>query len=184
MLLRILPLLAYLNVITCAGEAARIFGGQQRVEPGEFPYNALIHIRMPLGVEVVSSCGSIVASKWILVSAHSVFNYISNPSLFEVIAGKYNLLEWSSTEQSRQVRQVIRHPNYDHTVKGVNDLGLLLLAAALNFNAYVQPVVLEANPQYPQGAVGVVTGYGMIGSAGPAASHLTVSLELVCVIEA
>lgn len=173
MLLQILTVLSYFGAISCS-QSVRIFGGQQRVEPGELPYNALIRIRKPLSVEIKSSCGSIVASKWILVAAHSVFNDLSNPRLFEVIAGKYSLVESDRTEQVRQVRTVIRHPSYDHSVKGLHDIALLLLTTALNFDEFVQPVVLEANPEYPLGAVGVVTGYGVIGSSGTAASYLTV----------
>lgn len=108
------------------------------------------------------------------MAAHSVFNDLSNPRLFEVIAGKYSLVESDRTEQVRQVRTVIRHPSYDHSVKGLHDIALLLLTTALNFDEFVQPVVLEANPEYPLGAVGVVTGYGVIGSSGTAASYLTV----------
>ncbi|XP_062559234.1 coagulation factor IX-like [Armigeres subalbatus] len=172
MFLKTVILLICTTSIKCA-QNARIFGGQQRVEPGEFPYNALINIRVLLSTQMKTSCGSILAPKWILVAAHSVYDDIASPNLFEVIAGRYDLLQWTGTEQVRRVQTVIRHPEYNHAVKGFHDIALLLLTTSLSYNEYVQPVSLVSNLEYPLGAVGMVTGYGVIQPSGTTASYLS-----------
>ncbi|XP_065090180.1 coagulation factor IX-like [Ochlerotatus camptorhynchus] len=163
--------LTCLTAISCSKQA-RIFGGQQKVEPGEFPNNALIHIRQPLQTTLKSFCGSILSEKLILVAAHSTYSDLAHPERFEVIAGKYDLLQWSSTEQVRKVRIVIKHPDYDHFVKGMHDVAVLVLTRSLDFNVFIQPVALMDSLDYPTG-VGMVTGYGVIEPSGTKASYLT-----------
>lgn len=69
--------------------------------------------------------GSIISSSWILTAAHCVYDYVRSPII--VYAG--STTRWRGS-QTRQVEQIIIHPDYQPT-SYANDIALLRLASPL-----------------------------------------------------
>ncbi|XP_055605850.1 coagulation factor IX-like [Uranotaenia lowii] len=158
--------------LSWVGLVAGIFGGIQ-VQPGELPYNALISIRDTADRNVIYHSGSILNDRWILTAAHAVFADRNRLVAFGVTVGKYDMLQADQTEQTRGVKVVICHPEYNDAIVGMHDLALLRLLAPVSLNDFVKPVALERSTEYPSVWVGTVSGYGMVLSSGNSASFLS-----------
>ncbi|XP_058819339.1 coagulation factor IX-like [Topomyia yanbarensis] len=158
MFLRSIIIFAALWGMSSSAPNSRIFGGQ-RVEPGELPYTVLIRLTRQHDLGERLFCGTILTRQWILTAAHPVQNDVYRPDAFEVMAGKYDLWSTEYNEQSRSVREVIRHPKHTSLVIGLHDVALLMLATPLEFTEAVQPIAVDISTEYPDG-VGTVTGYG------------------------
>ncbi|XP_058455753.1 coagulation factor IX-like [Malaya genurostris] len=148
----------------------RIFGGQ-RVEPGELPHTVLIRLNRQADQGERLFCGTILTERWILTAAHPLQNDVHRPEAFEVIAGKHDLQSRDLKEQSRSVREVIKHPEHTSFVLGLHDVALLVLAEPLEFTDSAQPIAVDISADYPNG-VGTVTGYGTLLQNGKQTNFL------------
>ncbi|KAG8307133.1 serine-type endopeptidase activity protein [Homalodisca vitripennis] len=104
------------------------------------------------------TCGAaILSEEWILTAAHCVYD--RDESEFSVLTGTNDLLDPNGTET--YVSQVIIHENYKSTVNQVDDIALLKLTVALEFDNLTQPVTLShPNGDPPTNSAVVVMGWG------------------------
>lgn len=102
--------------------------------------------------------GSIIKSNRILTAAHCVDN-IRQPSQLSVRAGSTN---HKNGGQIVVVEKIIIHPQYDKK-KVNNDIAILVLKGSLKLGATVVLMRLpNQGEQVPDGAKGIVTGWGAI----------------------
>ncbi|XP_051987444.1 polyserase-2-like [Xyrauchen texanus] len=149
-----------LNVCGRAPLNTRIVGGQD-APSGAWPWQVSLH-----NTNGHFCGGSLINREWILTAAHC-FPGNSDPSRFTVYLGRQSQEQPNSNEVSRNISQVIPHPQYDELSYN-NDMALLHLSSPVNFTAYIKPVCLAADGSiFNNGSDMWVTGWGHIHSSVP-----------------
>lgn len=140
----------------------RIVGGEV-AKDGEFPWQ--VSLRALGGAGATHFCGGSVLDKdWVLTAAHCCAGQI--PLTMHVVAGGIELLTFEEEEQTRNVREIIMHPNYDSNTIS-NDICLLHLSESLVWNDWVQPLGLpEQGQETDAGTMCTVTGWGTTNENG------------------
>uniref|UniRef100_A0A1B6MTN6 Peptidase S1 domain-containing protein n=1 Tax=Graphocephala atropunctata TaxID=36148 RepID=A0A1B6MTN6_9HEMI len=120
---------------------------------GEFPFMCALYYKG------FFTCGAtILSEEWILTAAHCVYN--RDESEFSVLTGTNDLMDPNGTET--YVSQVIIHEQYQNTIDQVDDIALLKLTVALEFDSLTQPVTLsQPNGDPPANSAVVVMGWGV-----------------------
>jgi len=138
----------------------RIIGGET-AEDGEFPWQVSIRYSGSLGITHFCG-GSIIDKDWILTSAWCCDYSNELPFITHVVAGGIELLTFEEEEQTRNVRQIIRHPNYNFTNNmAKDDICLLHLSESLVWTDWVKPLALpEQSQEIDVGTVCTLTGWG------------------------
>ncbi|KAM3821622.1 serine protease 27-like [Vipera latastei] len=140
--------------------SARIVGGTE-AEVGSWPWQASIQI-----LDLHQCGGTLIASRWVLTAAHC-FSSISDPSLFAVLLGSYNLSYPGPESVLVNVKQIITHANYTGLSKG-NDIALMELESSVNFTQLIQPACLPGlSIVFPPRLGCWVAGWGNIKSQVP-----------------
>merc|ERR1712033_78505 len=120
----------------------RIVGGEVAAD-GEFPWQ--VSLRTVGGLGATHFCGgSIIDKDWVLTAAHCCAGQL--PLTMHVVAGGIELLTFEEEEQTRNVREIIMHPNYDSNTIS-NDICLLHLSESVVWNDWVQPLGLPEQGQ-------------------------------------
>ncbi|XP_025029175.1 serine protease 27-like [Python bivittatus] len=140
--------------------SARIVGGFE-AEVGSWPWQASIQI---LGSHQCG--GTLIASSWVLTAAHC-FSSCSDPSLFVILLGAYNLSYPGPESILVNVKQIIVHSNYSGFTKG-NDIALMELKSPVNFTQHIQPACFPGpSIVFPPRLGCWVAGWGNIESEVP-----------------
>ena len=86
--------------------------------------------------------------------------------MWKISLGRQNLEGENPNEVSRDVAQIILHPNYDSDSSD-NDIALLKLSSPVSFTDYIRPVCLAASGSvFNNGTDSWVTGWGRIQEGG------------------
>ena len=86
--------------------------------------------------------------------------------MWKISLGRQSLEGDNPNEVSRDVAQIILHPNYDSDSTD-NDIALLKLSSPVSFTDYVRPVCLAAGDSvFNNGTGSWVTGWGKIQEGG------------------
>ena len=157
-----------------------IVGGQP-ADPGEYPWQALLHFDGQL------MCGgSLIAPRWVLTAAHCVTSTTISPGIltylpvsdFQVTLGEHNRLVQEGSEQVRTVIQVVVHPSYfgSGPYGKDNDIALLKLEKPATINSRVHTIGLLESPVdnalVADNAPVTVTGWGDTTEGGALATVL------------
>ncbi|XP_037952058.1 chymotrypsin-2-like [Teleopsis dalmanni] len=120
------------------------------------------------------SCGSsIISSRYILTAAHCVVGKTAAS-----ISIQYSVTDINKSGPNiASVKRIIVHSGYNPAANYAHDIALLELYGELSFNyRTLAPVTLpEAGfeiPQVPEGAPGVLTGWGLNATGGVVQNHL------------
>jgi len=135
----------------------RIVGGEETV-PNEFPWQISMQY---FGSHICG--GSIANANTVITAAHCC--EIASANAFSVLAGKHNLRVQESTQQLRQVSQVIMHPGYPGQTGFSNDICVLKLSSNLELNAAVAAVAI-APAGHTANGLATVTGWGTTREGG------------------
>ncbi|XP_066274542.1 trypsin-like [Branchiostoma lanceolatum] len=152
--MRFFVFLALVSYAAAQGYEDRIVGGSEAT-PGAFPW------QVSLQQNGYHFCGgTLLNSQWVLSAAHCQMS----ASSMTVVAGDHDLSRNEGTEQSRQVQQVIPHPNYnDNTLN--NDIMLIKLSSPVTLNSRVSPASLPSS-MVADGTMVTVTGWGNTRASG------------------
>lgn len=147
----------------------RIVGGQN-AELGEWPWQVSLHFLTQGHV-----CGaSIISNKWLLSASHCfVTNNPANlvPSSWQTYSGMRDQFKFDNV-QSRKVKTIITHPNYNQMTSDY-DIALLELTEPLEFTNTIQPICLpDSTHIFPAGMSCWVTGWGALREGGLGAQIL------------
>merc|ERR1711931_613067 len=136
----------------------RIVGGEE-AQDGEFPFQVSLRTIGALGSTHFCG-GSIISDQWIMTASHCCAGQI--PATMHVVAGGIKLNNFEGEEENRNVKHIIKNPNYDSS-RYENDICLLQLTDALEFSEFIQPINLpESMQQTAEGTMITVTGWGTL----------------------
>jgi len=110
----------------------RVVGGEAAI-PNEFPYVLSLQY---FGSHICMA--SIIRADAVLTAAHCA--EVGPPNSLTVKAGKHNIREIESTEQTRDIISVAIHEGYPGATGFSNDIAVLRTASPFVFNAAVAPV--------------------------------------------
>lgn len=122
----------------------RVVGGQNAAR-----HSAPWIVTLQWGINSPSQhCGgSILTPSWVLTAAHCLGGF-TNFGQFFLIAGRHNLAAVeTATEQRRNINRArtFSHPDYTTGLRvGPFDIGMIHVAPAFTFNAYVRAIALPA----------------------------------------
>jgi len=138
----------------------KIIGGEV-AKDGEFPWQVSIRYSGSLGITHFCG-GSIIDKDWILTTAWCCENSNELPFITHVVAGGIELLTFEEEEQTRNVNQIIIHPDYNYMNDPVkNDICLIHLTESLVWTDWVQPLELpEQGQEVDAGTLCTLTGWG------------------------
>ena len=68
--------------------------------------------------------GAVIDRDWVMTAASCCINMI--PATLHIVAGGIELINWEHEEQTRNLRRIISHPEFERYTK-VNDICLLQL---------------------------------------------------------
>lgn len=123
----------------------RIVGGRLS-SPGRWPWLAALRSQLT-GAHTCS--GALIPGGWVVTAAHC-FKFVSNPRLWRVRLGEYDLLSEESGERNLNIHRIVLHPNYSSMAsnssslqhKYLHDIALVQLTAVPSN----QPICLPADP--------------------------------------
>lgn len=99
-----------------------------------------------IGVDMCG--GTIVDKNWIVTAAHCFDSiYMRDPRNWTIAIGKYHKYCTDTTERQLQVEKILMHPDYVKRTNE-NDIALLKLSQAIDYNCRVRPICLPMGPQH------------------------------------
>lgn len=112
--------------------------------------------------------GSVIGPKKVLTAAHCIRSTLLK---FVYVRAGTTLVEEGGVLV--KVARMIEHDDYNVPVSLTNDIAILFLAEALEFNDQVQPVPLATQGhRVPAGSTALVTGWGALSSGGASPPNL------------
>ncbi|XP_055532527.1 collagenase-like [Wyeomyia smithii] len=160
-------LASFLMTITSADDETRVVNGKD-AELGQFPYQALVLIRLANGKGALCG-GSLLSAEWVLTAGHCV----QGAESFEVTLGAVELK--NNTNDSGRLTlsstEFIRHEDYQ-AGSATNDVAVIKLPSKVTFTDRIQPVKLPTGKDsYAQQHV-LVSGFGQQKDNGGVAQKL------------
>jgi trypsin len=135
----------------------RIVGGDEATK-GDFPF--IVDLKAFGG----HYCGgSIVNSEWILTAAHCA---TLGPLSYTVVAGDHDIGSNEGTEQTREVTQVILHPDYNDGTFD-NDAAMMKVSQPFDFSGqWVKPAIFAMGSEAIFEGNATVSGWGALTEGG------------------
>lgn len=137
----------------------RIVGGED-VAQGELPYQ--ISLRYFNSHICGGSLVVVENIQVIVTAAHCVTS--GTPRQYKVVAGDVSISDHSGLEQTRQVKAIYAHKNYN-SVTFANDIAILFITEPFQTNGDVQPIPLPPKGKRTKGDI-IVSGWGTTMSSG------------------
>ncbi|XP_074082023.1 transmembrane protease serine 12-like isoform X2 [Macrotis lagotis] len=153
-------------------QESRIIGGHM-VQSGSWPWIVSLQV-MIFADQFTHFCGgSLIKKKWIMTAAHCLENY-RNPQHWRAVVGVNDLFQSPQTSRKIQVDTIIIHPFF---IPGsyVNDIALVRLKKAVNYNKYIQPICLpffDFLPNLTRATRCFISGWGQTRRKGQYSSIL------------
>lgn len=146
-----------LNAYDLAGHRPRVVGGSNAV-----PHSAPWMVSIQWGATTAKHfCGaSIITASWVLTAAHCLGGITDN-GVYMLKAGRHNLANsepGAAQHRSINRKRAWRHSRFDIRT-GNYDIGIIHVAPAFVFDAYVQPIALPPADTIPKG-VATLHGWG------------------------
>ncbi|CAG7721359.1 unnamed protein product [Allacma fusca] len=157
------------------GITPKIVGGREATR-NAYPYQISLQARSGSGW--YHTCGgSVVGADKIVTAAHCIYG--QSAANLRVVAGDHDLFASEGTEQTANVRTLVRHPNYNTNTIDY-DFAVIRLSTSLTLNNYVKVIGLASSE--PTSGSCTNTGWGNTrgdGGVNNPARLQTISLPIV-----
>ena len=109
---------------------------------GQFPFHVAIFGRSR---QYYICSGSLISSKAVLTAAHCIVNTnneLRDKSNYKLLFGAVDLKNLQGTEAIRDVKKMIKHPDYESRGVMLEDIALIIIKGNLQFTDKVSPICL------------------------------------------
>ena len=134
------------------------------VAPGQYPFVVLIfHLLDPVEETWKLCTGSLIAPNWVLTAAHCLVDEdgnVAEPSDVAAFVGHDFEEILTDTASRRAASQVVTHPQYNHSVLGTNDIGLIQLTQPFPVEPVSILTSVEEAIYAPSGTTATAVGWG------------------------
>jgi len=136
----------------CDAREANIINGKNVDRPGKYPWQVSLQQR---GSRFHFCGGSIVAPRWIVTASHCLEKAQTGNT--QVTVGLHDQNRRYGTPRDYAPRRFILHRQYKFPL---NDIALIELSQAINYNQHTQPIALARNGEMGPQHHCVITGWG------------------------
>eukprot|EP00095_Tigriopus_kingsejongensis_P010416 snap_masked-scaffold203_size261420-processed-gene-1.2 protein:Tk10416 transcript:snap_masked-scaffold203_size261420-processed-gene-1.2-mRNA-1 annotation:"transmembrane protease serine 9-like" len=148
----------------CGIKGGRKIVGGQEATAHEWPWMVALTLSTPQGTFFCG--GSVINNRTVLTAAHCVDGVIQATAYFGCVARRQDCDQIRVVEQA----DILGHQSYGNLING-NDIALLKLPTAVQFNAKVRPVCLPTTRLQANQTLWV-TGWGKTATTGQLAMNL------------
>ncbi|KAI5712379.1 hypothetical protein M8J75_007832 [Diaphorina citri] len=126
-----------------------------------YPWIVAVYIKSGLGVQYHCTA-NLISSQHVILAGHCIQesrgSFIPAHQLI-LFFGKTVLSSWEDHVQTREISEVLVHPQFDH-FSYTSDLAILKFSSPIEFSARVSPICIWT-PEDTSTRVGIVVGWGM-----------------------
>ncbi|XP_028137420.1 trypsin-1 [Diabrotica virgifera virgifera] len=142
---------AFCFCLALFGVVSGIYDNGIIASQGQYPFIVSIQTKA-LGEELHVCTGAIINERWVVTSAQCLYNYPET-----IVAGLiYIDDETDSNKQIVNIEKTIKYPKFDSDGNGHNDIALIKVTEAFQFNDVVQPVKLPETGAQGSGNADIV----------------------------
>nr|XP_009861051.1 ovochymase-1-like [Ciona intestinalis] len=157
----------------------RKIAGGRRARKGEAPWHGMLLTRTRGNFKY---CGlSVICSKWLLTAGHCVSNiaqiYRNRSVSITIYVGRYRgvygfISRTTQVFDKFDIKDIVVHPVFTSRPRYVNDIALIKLRSAIQFNEFVHPVCIPYYNPLRQGEALIAFGWGATLGRGPSSNYL------------
>ncbi|XP_009861051.2 uncharacterized protein LOC104266463 [Ciona intestinalis] len=157
----------------------RKISGGRRARKGEAPWHGMLLTRTRGDFKY---CGlSVICSKWLLTAGHCVSNvaqiYRNRSVSITIYVGRYRgvygfISRTTQVFDKFDIKGIVVHPDFASRPRYVNDIALIRLKSAIQFNEFVHPVCIPYSNTLRQGEALTAFGWGATLGRGPSSNYL------------
>ncbi|XP_074598959.1 chymotrypsinogen A-like [Brevipalpus obovatus] len=157
----IIWLIAVFSCVHISSCASGCRCGESTIDPRVYGGHSVKPLRYPWVVSVVTQdgkfacAGTFLTDQWIVTAAHCLQNRTSSD-----LRINYGNINWKDSNRTSNVSKLVTHYKYDGSIGHHNDIGLIRLSVAVNFDGQIMPICLAKSSKSGKSRYYTTVGWG------------------------